>query len=138
MKVKTAELIDAGLDWAVATAAQRNVEWDGIGHWVDDELGCKPIGPGWKQGGKPCGYSPSTLWADGGPIIDREWINTFLVDDSEPVIWRAEKADPFGALRRNGISRQSHIGPTPLIAAMRCFVASRMGDEIDVPEELMK
>ena len=27
-------------------------------------------------------------------------------------------------------------GPTPLIAAMRCFVASRLGDEVDVPEEL--
>jgi len=27
-------------------------------------------------------------------------------------------------------------GPTPLIAAMRCYVASKMGDEIDVPTEL--
>lgn len=30
------------------------------------------------------------------------------------------------------------IGPTPLIAAMRCFVASRLGDEIEIPEELLK
>jgi hypothetical protein len=28
------------------------------------------------------------------------------------------------------------VGPTPLIAVMRCFVASRLGDEVDVPEEL--
>ena len=27
-------------------------------------------------------------------------------------------------------------GPTPLIAAMRCFVASRLGEEVDMPEEL--
>jgi hypothetical protein len=27
-------------------------------------------------------------------------------------------------------------GPTPLIAAMRCYVASKLGDEIDIPEEL--
>ena len=27
-------------------------------------------------------------------------------------------------------------GPTPLIAAMRCYVASKLGDEVDVPEEL--
>ena len=26
--------------------------------------------------------------------------------------------------------------PTPLIAAMRCYVASKLGDEVDVPEEL--
>ena len=29
------------------------------------------------------------------------------------------------------------IGPTPLIAAMRCFAASRLGDEVDVPDELV-
>ena len=28
-------------------------------------------------------------------------------------------------------------GPTALIAAMRCFVASRLGDEVEVPEELV-
>jgi len=27
-------------------------------------------------------------------------------------------------------------GPTPLIAAMRCFVASKLGEEVDVPQEL--
>jgi len=27
-------------------------------------------------------------------------------------------------------------GPTPLIAAMRCYVASKLGEEVDVPEEL--
>jgi hypothetical protein len=27
-------------------------------------------------------------------------------------------------------------GPTPLIAAMRCYVASKLGDYIDIPEEL--
>jgi len=30
-----------------------------------------------------------------------------------------------------------NFGPTPLIAAMRCFVASKLGDEVDVPEELL-
>jgi hypothetical protein len=30
---------------------------------------------------------------------------------------------------------QEH-GPTPLIAAMRCFVASKLGDEIEIPKEL--
>ena len=30
-----------------------------------------------------------------------------------------------------------YSGPTPLIAAMRCYVASKLGDEVDVPEELV-
>jgi len=29
-------------------------------------------------------------------------------------------------------------GDTPLIAAMRCYVASKLGDEVDVPEELLE
>ena len=29
------------------------------------------------------------------------------------------------------------IGPTPLIAAMRCYVASKLGDDVDIPEELL-
>jgi hypothetical protein len=28
-------------------------------------------------------------------------------------------------------------GPTPLVAAMRCFVKSKCGDEIEVPKELV-
>jgi hypothetical protein len=27
-------------------------------------------------------------------------------------------------------------GPTPLIAAMRCYVTLKLGDEVEVPEEL--
>jgi hypothetical protein len=28
-------------------------------------------------------------------------------------------------------------GPTPLIAAMRCYVASKLGDEVEIPAELL-
>jgi hypothetical protein len=28
-------------------------------------------------------------------------------------------------------------GPTPLIAAMRCYVASKLGDTVEIPEELL-
>ena len=27
-------------------------------------------------------------------------------------------------------------GPNPLIAVMRCYVASKLGDEVNIPEEL--
>lgn len=78
----------------------------------------------WAVGGcEKRGYREySTEWALGGPIIEREKIE--LVPNGAD--WDAMYQD-------------QHIpseGPTPLIAAMRCYVASKLGDEVDVPEEL--
>jgi hypothetical protein len=66
----------------------------------------------------------STDWAQGGPIIDRERITLRIWDDEDCV--HAYKCSSQDWLE----------GPTPLIAAMRCYVASMLGDEVDVPEEL--
>jgi hypothetical protein len=68
----------------------------------------------------------STDWAQGGPIIEREAIQ--LMPDEYMGTWSAymtNEGEPY-----------SGTGPTPLIAAMRCYVASKLGDDIDVPEEL--
>ncbi len=67
----------------------------------------------------------STDWAHGGPIIEEEGISVWVFDD---VTWKAE--NPFAG------AECVYEGPTPLVAAMRCFVASRMGDTIEVPEGL--
>jgi hypothetical protein len=73
----------------------------------------------------------STNWAQGGPIIEREEISISREFSAGGIEWAAwtpapirDDAEAFG------------YGPTPLIAAMRCFVASKLGDEIEVPEEL--
>ena len=58
----------------------------------------------------------STDWAHGGPIIEREKMGVFPT--------------------HGGWAAGLQSGPTPLIAAMRCYVASVLGDEVDVPEEL--
>jgi hypothetical protein len=73
------------------------------------------------------GYAPSSNWEQGGAIIQREWINITNQDD----VWTAETADdvPDGYVTMQG--------ETPLVAAMRCYVAQRIGDEIEVPEELL-
>jgi len=63
----------------------------------------------------------STNWLQGGPIIEREKIT--ISDANEGWV-----AGYNGTL--------SYFGPTPLIAAMRCFVASEMGDEVEIPEGL--
>jgi hypothetical protein len=64
----------------------------------------------------------STEWEKGGPIIERERIN---IRDDGGDQWAADDS-----------IRAAAYGPTPLIAAMRCYVASKLGDEVEVPEEL--
>lgn len=64
-------------------------------------------------------YKPSTEWSDGGPIIERERIDIAESNGD----WNAYNGE-FG------------YGPTPLVAALRCHVASKLGDEVEIPEEL--
>jgi len=66
-------------------------------------------------------YKPSEDWAQGGSIIEREKIALFLNGNDE---WAST----------DGI--KNAVGDTPLIAAMRCYVASKLGDEVEIPEEL--
>ena len=72
--------------------------------------------------------SYSTDWAQGGPIIERERI-TLIHPRWDG--WTAHKYD-------DRVEDESYTldGPTPLIAAMRCYVASKLGDDVDIPEEL--
>ncbi len=109
MRMKTAALTDAALDWAVSQCV-------GI-VWEQGDLDAGHYGPGFK---------PSTRWGDGGPIIEREKIELVDNQDGESGKWASMKAT----------GEPLCFGPTPLIAAMRCFVASRLGDEVEVPDEL--
>jgi hypothetical protein len=104
--MRTSELTGAALDWAVAKA---------IGEY-------KPVPvPNY-----------STDWAQGGPIIEREGISTrwdsadYIGDTLTNVTWSAAPCD----------EDYSHTGPTPLIAAMRCYVASKLGGDVEIPNEL--
>ena len=67
-------------------------------------------------------YKPSEDWAQGGLIIEREWISVFVEDDT----WKASNSWGHFPLE----------GPTPLVAAMRCYVASKLGQEVEIPERL--
>ena len=104
--MRTNELTGAALDWAVAQC-----EGFDNGDWLPDY---------------------STDWAAGGPIIESEWISVskpvnsltwvatmhYQNEDTDDVMWMEE------------------TGTTPLIAAMRCYVASKLGDEVEIPSEL--
>jgi hypothetical protein len=65
---------------------------------------------------------PSSVWEDGGPIIERERILLDPHPDSDP-------EEPWLA----AIGRDYHYGPTPLVAAMRAYVASKFGGEVELP-----
>lgn len=107
--MKTSELSGAALDWAVATAEGFEVRWDAERKMLLSGIGFFV-------------YAPSVDWSVGGPIIERERIAVLDSTDNE---WEAGKRE--GRFRR---------GTTPLVAAMRCYVASKLGDEVNVPEEL--
>ena len=70
-------------------------------------------------------FAPSTDWSQGGPIIERECIDVMF-----------EGPEWYAYMRWASGRTIQYDGPTPLIAAMRCYVASKLGDTIDIPEEL--
>ena len=98
MLIKTSELSGPALDWAVWQTMTENVSLD---EWC-----------------------PSSNWAQGGPIVEREHIDILSPDLPTPSTWTAR------------MGRSHAHGPTPIIAAMRAFVASKLGDEVNVPKGL--
>jgi hypothetical protein len=116
MKIKTDNLPGPALDWAVAKC-------EGFTDEVERS--------GWAW--HPSWYNPSTSWAQGGPIIEREEIgirrNAPCSDGRQ---WEAS-----GSITAKGAGYRWGYGPTPLIAAMRCYVASRLGEEVEIPDELI-
>ena len=106
MKIKTSELKDAFLDWAVGKCEYMR-------HSLESDF-CGRVGYAWDY---------STDWAKGGPIIEREGIDLKRITD---VLWDAHM---------NNVNFYED-GPTPLVAAMRCYVASKLGDTIEIPEEI--
>jgi hypothetical protein len=75
-----------------------------------------------------CWKSPSTDWAIGGPLIEREGISLLEVAKG---LWSANWMD----WPSQGERDDPHTGPTPLIAAMRAFVADWFGEEVeDAPQ----
>lgn len=160
MKIKTSDLIGPALDWAVAKCEY-------------DDLAAANIQ--WPQYAKhyPT-ISPSTIWAQGGPIIEREGIDTHKIKrhdygryeynderaakpgaivEARPLLvgpgrwvllpnkkgpndgkWIARMSTKTGVF---GWSPDDFMSDTPLIAAMRCHVANKLGDVVDIPDTLI-
>lgn len=116
MKIKTQDLTGPALDWAVALAAG----------YKPRVYSTQSIRAELPTGGVIAPFMPGFRWSQGGPIIEREGISLEWSGWGGDEQWLAyiKHDDEFK-------------GPTPLIAAMRCYVASKLGDEVDIPEELV-
>ncbi len=127
-EVKVSELSGYALDWAVGKRAEGlKITTLGSGHthgiWLVS-------GESWYTNYKA--YHPSTEWEQGGPIIERirglyvkHWIESSYDTRYEVHIHNSEE-DSIG------------FGETLLIASMRCYIASRLGDTVSVPVELLE
>jgi hypothetical protein len=123
MKIKTSELAAAALDWAVCKAGggAKDVR-NFIAAYADYGM-----------------YHYSTDWAHGGPIIEMEGIELLCnLTTTEAARFEDSHADWQAFYRSDRTTAGRQYATTPLIAAMRCYVASKLGDEVDIPEKLCR
>lgn len=113
MKIKTSELQGRALNHVLAKI--EGAKMIGLHGFVRDAYGNEVL------------FEPESDWSQGGPIIEREKIQTQ---------WEKDDACWVATLCRKHGEWFQFSGFTPLIAAMRCYVASKLGDEVEVPEEL--
>ena len=110
--VETSKLSGPALDWAAAKAVGL------VAYTQPDGPVYLPInGEAW---------SPSTDWSQGGPLIEKLEALTQYDDSS----WYAIPTSEYGVIELSG--------PTPLIAICRAIVAAELGDDVEVPVELLE
>lgn len=111
MKVLTVELIGEALDWAVAKCEGVPVE--------DADYD-------WRIGRFARQYCND--WTLAGPIIERERIRI--------IPWDRRPDEPMYGQWYAGIYNkvEGPMGPSPLVAAMRCYVRLKLGEKVEIPE----
>lgn len=116
--MKTSELTGKALNAAVAVAQGWTLKLNGITPIWEHENGLQTA----------IYYQPSTDWKQGGPILQEYRIATEPARDTG--IWLAwmECFDRPDYVETNGM--------TKLQAGMRCFVLSKLGDTVELPEGL--
>ena len=140
MKIKIAEASELVIDFLVAKCEIPNDVRDNRPRfWLhpnNPKLVCRET---YNHETNPKGYELcrySTDWAQGGPIIDREKLCVGYQHQCDPEY--VPLLDPATICwARTTAGGYLKYGPTPLVAALRCFVASRLGDEVEVPDELL-
>ncbi|MBK5004091.1 phage protein NinX family protein [Pseudomonas sp. S32] len=122
IEVKTADLADEALGWAVGKA-------EGVALHLEPPQ----YGNGWRvfaiyrgEATARCErYNPWEAWAMGGPLVAKYRIGFGLYSDSF-----------FAVIGLDDIAGDGD-GLTHLVAAMRAIVGAKLGDTVQVPKELM-
>lgn len=156
MLVKTSELTGVALDWAVAKAEgwEDYDKEDNAFYSMNGDCSCCRFL-------SDSAFNPSNSWAQAGLIIERENISLVRAEDDCLIdrngyttnrrisVWAAVAGEVHSLETQYDCYGESYINPiyevdgdamlghTPLIAAMRCYVANKLGDAVDIPEELM-
>jgi len=129
--INVSEATNLQLDWLVAKCEGYDVGFDAYGvliqrHQVTDRFD-PTTNPGWMH-----------------PIIEREGVNLRAIrkeGHSLYGMWLAaydhgNTGTIVQWVKKPDWSRHYHVGPTSLIAAARCYVVSKSGETVEVPEEL--
>ena len=125
MNIKTSELSGRALDWAVELALGTHWSINGYFCHSPTEFNRNPKHP----------YSSD--WAYGGPIIDSERISIRFCRDPKDI--STDSLYVHAQMREYQYDGYSWGGwDFPLVAAMRCFVASKLGEEVDIPEDVLR
>lgn len=137
MQVKTSELLGAALDYTVAKAERHTLIVNGTlrgrlheGVWVaadvEDPNNWKPLSD----------FNYSSNWDLSGPIVERERLeirqgnSLYFPTGNE----HGEFYERLWVAESDG--RRFH-GQTLLMAALRCYCFIKLGDTVEVPDELI-
>ena len=133
------EATNTQLNWLVAKC-EGATDFASDGITLGFKLGgaWKVLAKGWAQS---MSYHPTTDWSQMGPIIEREGINTSVnyQDDAlgevmHRVGWKADMWNN-SVPGTSGFLKRAY-GDTLLVAAARVYVMAKLGEAVEVPEEL--
>lgn len=125
VKIKTSELTGAALDRAVSVA--QGYDYDIVDGQVVTGMSVLITSGDFAGCHTDEVFSPSTNWAQGGPIKSANRISTEIKHDGWWVACIYDLNDDRTFI---------HLDHDELVAAMRCYVASKLGDEVEIPGEL--
>ena len=117
MKAETSTLSGIALDWVVSVYQGYTPFSDGISLIVDVDGQYRQL-PRY-----------STDWAQGGPILGAMMASGKVESFMYRGVCTVEYNNETGGCTANG--------PTPLVAGMRCYAISKMGEEVEIPDELL-
>lgn len=116
--MRVSELTGVELDyWTARAEGYMGIKIKGPGQRVAGQFRTKQTVLVKSEGTDSWREFNSQLWTTAGPIIERELIS---IEAEHPGCWFAQER----------YTKHSGRAETPLIAAMRAFVASKFGDEV--------